>query len=152
MGESYESYGESSVRKFEGSQESAWDVIAPIIEKDRYGKMDALQIQEELVDAQKLIPDTEAGRQLRYSLDQLLRNLKQASSKDPSRRKELATQITAIRDQIRAMRIPLTQRILRLFDLRVDKILDKFMLMNAAPPSPSTGNKFLGKFSDVSAD
>ncbi|EDR05877.1 uncharacterized protein LACBIDRAFT_329339 [Laccaria bicolor S238N-H82] len=136
--------GGSTVRKFEDSQESAWDVIAPIIAGVEIGKMDALQIQEELVEARKLIPDTEVGRQLRYSLDQLLKSLKQASSKDPSQRKELDAQIAAIRDQIKRMRVPVTLRILRLLDLRVDKILDKFMFMNATTPSPSPGNNFLG--------
>ena len=144
--------GGSTVRKFEDSQKSAWDVIAPIIEGDRIGKMDALQIQEELVEAKKLIPDTEAGRQLRYSLDQLLKSLMQASSKDSSRPKELDAQIAAIRDQIRAMRIPVTQRILGLLDLGVDKILDKFMFMHATPLSPSRGNKLIGKFFNVFAD
>jgi hypothetical protein len=141
----------STVHKFEDSQESAWDVIAPIIEEDRIGKMDPLQIQEELVEAKKLIPYTEAGRQLQYSLDQLLKILERAASKDPSRRKELGAQIAAIRDQMRAMRVPVTQRILGLLDLGVDKILDKFTFMNATPPSPSRGNKLLGKFSNVFA-
>ena len=138
--------GGLTVRKFEDSHESAWDVITSIIAKDRYGKMDALQVQMELVEAKKLIPDTDAGRELRYSLDQLLKSLKQASSKEPSQREERNTQITAIRNQIRAMRIPVIQRILGLLDLGVDKIPDKFMFMNATPPSASRGNKLLGKF------
>ena len=142
--------GGSTVHKFKHSQKSAWDVIAPIIEQHRNGKMDALQIQEELVNEMKLIPDTEAGRQLRYSLDQLLTSLKRASSKDSSRRKELDAQIAAIRVQMRAMHIPVTQRILGLLDLGVDKILDKFMFMNATP-SGFRGNKLLGKFFNVSA-
>ena len=129
--------GGSTVRKFEDSQKSAWDVIAPIIEEGRHGKMDVHKIQEEL---EKLIPDTEAGRQLRYDLDQLLKGLKQASSKDSSRRKELEAEIAAIRDQIRAMRVPVTQRILGLLDLRVNKILDKFIFMNATAPSGKTPN------------
>ena len=142
--------GGSTVHKFEDSQKSAWDVIAPIIEKDRYGKMDALQIQEELVEAKKLIPDT---RLLHDSLDHLLKSLKQldALSKDSSRREDLDAQIASIRDQTRAMRVPAAQPILGLLDFGVDKILDKFMCMNATP-SPFRGNKFLGKFFNVSAD
>ena len=136
----------STVRKFEESQKSAWDVIAPIIEEDRIGKMDALQIQEELVEAKKLISDTEAGRQLQFSLDQLLKILKEASSKDPSRRKELDARIAATRDQIRAMRSPVIQRILRLLDLFVQKSLDKLLSMNVTPLSLNRGNKLLGKF------
>ena len=142
--------GGSIVRKFEDSKKSAWEVIDSIIKEQT--NMDALRIQEELVELEKVIPDTEAGQQLRYSLNQLLTSLKQASSKDSSRRKELDTQIAVIRKQIRAMRVPVTQRFLRLFDLRVDKILDKFMMMNATSPSLSTGNKLPGKFCNVSAD
>ena len=128
--------GGSTVHKFEDSPESAWDVIAPIIEKDRYGKMDALQIQEQLMEAKKLIPDT---RKLRRSLNQLLKSLKQASSKDSFRREDLDAQIASISDQMRAMPVPATQRIWELLDLGVDKILDKFTFMN-------------GKFFNVSAD
>jgi len=131
----------STVRKFEDSQESAWDVIAPIIE-ERIGKMDVLQIQEELVESKKLIPDTEAGRQLQFSLDQVLKILKEASSKDPSRRKELDDRIAATRDQIRAMRSPIIQRILRLLNLFVKKSREKLLSVNVTP----LGNKPLGEF------
>ena len=102
--------GGSTVCEFEDSQESAWDVIAPIIEKDRYKKMDALEIQKELVEAKKLLPETAAGRQMRYDLDQLLKTFEQASSEDSSRRKELDAKIAAIRDQMREMHVPVTQR------------------------------------------
>lgn len=138
-------YGGSTVAKFEDSQESAWGVIAPIIEKDRYGKMDALEIQQQLVIAKKLIPETEAGQQLRYSLDGLLKLFRQASSKDSSRRKELDDQIAAIRDFAKSVDVPVTQRILRLLDFVVDKVRDIFMpSMNVSLAlSPSRGNKLL---------
>ena len=106
-------------------------MIAPIIEEDRFGNMDALQIQKELVEAKKLMPDTEVGRQLRYSLDQLLKSLKEASSKDSSQRKQLDARVAWIYDTLRAIRVPATQRVLGLLDLGVDKILDKYMLMAA---------------------
>ena len=113
--------GGSTVRKFEDSQKSAWDVIALIIEKDRYGKMAALQIQEEMVEGRKVIPETEAGRQLRYSLDQLLKFLEQGSSKDSSRRKELDAKIATIREQMRVKRVPIIQRILKSLSRKQDK-------------------------------
>ena len=113
--------GGSTVRKFELSQKSAWDVIALIIEKDRYGKMAALQIQEEMVEGRKLIPETEAGRQLRYSLDQLLKFLEQGSSKDSSRRKELNAKIATIREQMRVNRVPIIHRILESLSRKQDK-------------------------------
>ena len=113
--------GGSIVHKFQDSQNSAWDVIAPIVEKGRYGKMDALQIQEEMVEGRKLIPETEAGRQLRYSLDQLLKFFEQASSKDSSRRRELDAKIAAIRKQMRVKRVPVTQRILESLGRKQDR-------------------------------
>ena len=139
----------STVRKFEDSQKSAWDVIALIIEEDRIGKMDALQIQEELVEAKKVIPNTEAGRQLGYSLDQLLKSLKEAYKKNPSRREELDAQIVATRAKIRTTRAPVnvTQRISKLLD-HVGEILDEFI----TPPSSSRSNKLSGRFFNVSAD
>ena len=140
--------GESSVRKFEGSQESAWDVIAPIIEKDRYGKMDALQIQEELVEAGKLIAGTEAGRNLRYSSDQLLKMSKQAStSQDSPRREELDAEIAAICGWAKAIRDPLIQRILRLLELFIAKVLDIFNTSTNVT-SPNTVLQ-VGKFFNV---
>ena len=118
--------GESTVHKFELSQKSAWDVIALIIEKDRHGKMAALQIQKEMVEGRKLIPETEAGRQLRYSLDELLKFFEQAlseqaSSKYPSRRKELDAKIAAIREQMGVKHVPFTQCILESLGRKQDK-------------------------------
>ena len=113
--------GGSTVHKFEDTQNSAWDVIAPIIEKVRSGKMDALQIQEEMVEGRKLIPETEAGGQLRYSREQFLKFFEQGSSKHPSRRKELDAKIAAIRGQMRVKRAPVTQRILKVKSRMTDR-------------------------------
>ena len=145
--------GGSTIHNFEESQESAWEVIAPIIEKDRDGKMKPLQIQEELVEAGKLIPETAAGLQMRYGLDGLIKMFKQGSSLDPSRRKEFDAQIAAIRVYAESVHVPVTQRILRLLDLAVDKVRDIFMpSMNVTPRSSSGGNKLSGKFFNASAD
>ena len=48
-------------------------VEAILDDKTSPHRTEVLQIQEELVGAKKLVPDTEAGQQLRYSLDQLLK-------------------------------------------------------------------------------
>ena len=116
----------STVCKFKDSQESAWEVISPIIKKDRYGKMDALQIQVELAEAGRLIPETEVvGRQL---LDKFLKTITQASS---SWGKELDAQISAIGDWARAIRGSVAVHILRLLDRFVYQVLDKSRSMNA---------------------
>jgi len=84
-------------------------------------RTEVLQIQEELVRAKKLIPDTEAGQHLQYSLNQLLKTLdnkkRTTTSLDPA-------QIASIRAQIKALQIPLSQRVSRFFDLGVERILN----------------------------
>ena len=132
--------GGSTLRKFEDSQKSAWDVIAPIIEKDRHGKIDALQIQEEMVEGRKLIPETEAGGQLRYSREQILKFFEQGSSKHPSRRKELDAKIAAIREQMRVKRVPVTQRFLESLGRKQDKESTKVKSRMPDQSDPDVGD------------
>jgi hypothetical protein len=67
----------SEVRSFQGDYESAWDVINLFLErasdeKRRRITTIGLKIQREMVDAHKIIPQTKAGKKLRYSLEELL--------------------------------------------------------------------------------
>ena len=110
-------------------------VEAILDDKNNLHRTEVLQIQEELVRAKKLVPDTDAGQQLRYSLDQLLKTLKsKEGSTDSSSIETLnPAQITHIRAQIKALHIPLSQRVLRFFDIGVDRILSGFSQKNPAP-------------------
>jgi len=79
---------------------------------------DALQIQHELVDLQQYIPETSAGKELRYTLQQLLKMQKDmAGGGDPEEEAELAAKQEKVRKQINDLKIPLPRRILLFFGL-----------------------------------
>jgi hypothetical protein len=122
----------STVLALEDSCQSAWMVVDLIIESN-YEKIGALQIQKELVDDRKLIPDTEAGRELRSGLKNLIKTLEETKvDKGPSssRRNEVNALIAVVRDQIKAMRVPFSLRILNFLDIANDKMLYIFSAEN----------------------
>lgn len=130
----------SKVFRFEDSSKSAWAMVNSIIELNR-SRAEVLQIQRELVDALKLIPDTEAGQKLRNDLDQVLIKLKEdrkAQKKDESKRMELDREIAQVREQMKVMKVPVSQRILGFLSLGIDKILDAVALSPPAPESSIT--------------
>ena len=127
----------SKVFKFEDSSKSAWTMVDSIVELNR-SRAEVLQIQRELVDARKLIPDTEAGQKLRNDLDQVLKKLKEdrkAQKKDEYKRLELDNEIALVREQMKFMKIPVSQRVLGFLSLGIDRILDAVAL---SPPAPES--------------
>lgn len=128
----------STVHRFDNSQKSAWGVV-DLIAKGEDVRAEVLQIQKELVDVRKFIPDTEAGRQLKVHLHDLQIRLTNASKENPSRREELQTQISNIRQEIRDMRIPITIRASALFTATIDALLERLSLIpwGVEPPSDS---------------
>jgi hypothetical protein len=62
------------VRRFEDSQQSAQSIVDVILDRVEHKNAvgEVLQIQRELVDLQRYIPETEAGNTLRYTLQQVL--------------------------------------------------------------------------------
>ena len=102
---------------------SAWEIINHILKNDR---VEFVRIQEELLELQKVIPDTDAGRTLRYTLEelrgQLLAEEKAANMGDEQlRRKELEEIRKRIRDnmdEIQKLQVPLSERIKRFFRSR----------------------------------
>jgi len=64
----------SLVRQFDDTQESAWGFIDAILRKIVRGRLFevALQIQTELAKDNKIIPETEAGKELRFTLKEVL--------------------------------------------------------------------------------
>lgn len=130
----------SKVFKFEDSSKSAWTIVDSIVELNR-SRAEVLQIQRELVDALKLIPDTEAGQKLRNDLDQVLKKLKEdrkAQKKDESKRLELDNEIAQVREQMKFMQVPVSQRVLGFLSQGIDKILDAVALSPTAPESSIT--------------
>lgn len=71
------------LRRFEDSQESGWQIIREILQyadtTDIYATND-LEIQRELVEMNKLVSDTTAGRTLRFKLKDLLESQRRAEA------------------------------------------------------------------------
>ncbi|KAH7914570.1 P-loop containing nucleoside triphosphate hydrolase protein [Hygrophoropsis aurantiaca] len=81
----------SSVERFLGTSESAWAVVDHVVREHQ--QLIALHIQKELVDLQKLLPETKAGDSLRKSLQEILETHQKTvkelqESKDPARAQE----------------------------------------------------------------
>ncbi|KAF5384899.1 hypothetical protein D9615_001485 [Tricholomella constricta] len=112
---------ESKMFRFHLEEHSAWNIVNHILNNEA---VDALLIQQELVEFQKIIPETKAGRALRATLIELLASqeevavkLKQSSDAQGDERlrqslEETQTKIQTIIKQIRQLKVPLTRRIL----------------------------------------
>jgi len=130
----------SRMERVEKSRESAWSIVNLILNRVEeempeggilHGAEDgdhdnALQIQGELVDLQRLIPETEAGKELRYTLQQLLEMQKKMAAEleageggdhAEARLKETKENIGKTVKQIKDLRVPLPRRILWFFHL-----------------------------------
>jgi len=115
----------SRVDRFKHSYESAWDIIAPIVEKDA---LDYIQIQRELVDLRKRLPDTDAGRALRGDLKEIFEEqmtLAQALQDSQDRAPELEAmynesveRMRSILAKIQQLRVPLGRRVATFFGFR----------------------------------
>ncbi|RDB17362.1 GTPase IMAP family member 4 [Hypsizygus marmoreus] len=115
----------STVLRFEDTQESAWAIVDHIIESSKKkNAVDAVQIQLEMVEVEKLLAETEAGRTLRYTLRELLEAQKQMAARmqkgggDGNMNEmveENENKIRSTLNQIRALNIPLSRRILSIF-------------------------------------
>jgi hypothetical protein len=137
-------FGGSRTLKFENTRNSAWNIINAILDKfeDRSREHapsrrkgdkkafdpDTLLIQTELVDLQRLIPETEAGKTLRYTLQELYEmQVKMGQKlKAQSGNAELMAQLEENRGQIRRtlskikdLKVPLSRRIVIFFGLKV---------------------------------
>ncbi|KAH6884301.1 hypothetical protein BKA70DRAFT_1166516, partial [Coprinopsis sp. MPI-PUGE-AT-0042] len=72
-----------------------------------------LQIQREIVDLRKSIPATQAGRELKYTLEEVLKLKKKAQvhGLDEKGKQELEVKKVILEKQIKALKMPLTERI-----------------------------------------
>jgi hypothetical protein len=119
----------SRVRRFLDTSESAWTIVYCIL--DALAKIEALKIQEELVNLQAIIPETDAGKTLRYTLQQLLEMQKQMAeelaaqaaggddAQVQAKLEEHQNQMRATLKQISDLKISISRRVLGFFGLRV---------------------------------
>jgi len=97
----------SHMARFTDTPESAWDIVELIIEKK---PIDALLIQEELVDLQRNLPETEAGKTLHSTLKELAQKLEEDQESD-----ETMKRLQAVHEQLRELKIPLSRRLVIFF-------------------------------------
>jgi hypothetical protein len=117
--------GSRTVR-FSRTTQSAWAVVDSIVDED---PINDVLIQQELVDLLKILPETEAGNTLRYTLHEMLDTYKKAArqlqqdvkeSNGEEGRQRLAEMEGRMRDtvaQIRQIQIPISRRIMKIMHL-----------------------------------
>ncbi|KAG0694749.1 P-loop containing nucleoside triphosphate hydrolase protein [Suillus ampliporus] len=116
----------SKVARFQDTYESAWRIVDLIDPRSRSSSLIPLYIQEEMVDYQKLIPETDAGHSLCVTLQELVaahkKTLAQLQNETHTQENEgLQLRLQEIEKQIRSsvvqikqleVRLPLGKRIL----------------------------------------
>jgi len=121
----------ANLRRFSGEGESGWDIIRYILQRVELLDVDAIEIQQELVEIDKVLPDTEAGRTLRYTLEELLatqRNAVAQLKNDDSnsivkeRIHESNQKIRQLMKQLGDLNVPAAQRVLGWLKKRIPGI------------------------------
>lgn len=120
----------SVVHQFRGDHDSAWKMVSQLLEAE--SKVTALHIQRELVELQKLIPDTDAGRFLRTTLEHVLemqkkrvQQLEGANAESAQLRAEYKAGEDEIRNVLQSLqylKVSLSRRIMIFFGLAVGSL------------------------------
>jgi hypothetical protein len=109
----------SRMARFTCTRESAWDIVNLIICRDAVDGH--ILIQRELVDLRITLPETQAGRTLRYTLEEsqreIARQLREENGAQGSedlrwRQEELSQQLHSTLHQIQELKVPFSKRIL----------------------------------------
>ena len=120
----------AKVMPFVDTTASAQAFIKPLVANARKQKLTDiyLQIQKEMVDKKKIIPETEAGKELRFTLKEVLEmqqrmaNMEKTLAADGDEHaqqqlQEAEEKIQLLLKQIKALRIPFSRKFRRLFGL-----------------------------------
>ncbi|KJA26249.1 hypothetical protein HYPSUDRAFT_133082 [Hypholoma sublateritium FD-334 SS-4] len=112
--------GKAQQRRFMNDEKTGRAIISEILDlymaRIRGGQL-TLQIQTELVNLQKIIPDTEAAKSLKHSLEDALKAQRQLAEDmktngDGGRYKEAQDQINKILGELRALKVSFPRRLL----------------------------------------
>jgi hypothetical protein len=116
----------STTARYSKEDDSASNIINTIIERNH--SLRYILIQRELVDLHKILPETQAGKAVRYSLEELITTIekevrqlrKGRRTADAEQRQTLAETEERLRQvlaQVDELRVPLGRRIRKLFGL-----------------------------------
>ena len=103
------------------SHESACQLVKTVLNRV-HGEERILLIQEELVELAKMLPGTEAGKELKYTLEEIMAHQKRALAGDNLTAEQIEAHrqtIAAIAPQIKQMtaKLSFSQRLLKFFGL-----------------------------------
>jgi len=129
----------SEVRRFEGNQESAWRIVSVFLQRasqrrKNLGEMISLQIQTEIAVKRRIIPETKAGKELRFTLQEFLEMQKMAVALEEEMAREGGSGVDAKLEetrqnldkrttQIQDLKVPLSRRIKRFIGLVVSRLM-----------------------------
>ena len=123
----------AGTHQFRRNWTSAWDIIDVVLERvETQTRPDyrSLLIQMELVDRHLIIPETEAGKELRFTLKQILEIQREAAHPDAlagdAAIEEAQEKIRKLQEQIKDLKISLPRRLRRLLHLLVSSLQEKF--------------------------
>jgi GTP-binding protein EngB required for normal cell division len=114
-------------QRFENTSGSAWDMVKTLLDaRNLAAETQILRIQEELVELEKIIPTTDAGKKLRYTLQEVLEMQTNSASQSGGRdhgakMTEKLRQIENLVAQIEDLKVPIWHRLKNIF-LRRDNI------------------------------
>ncbi|KAG6833277.1 hypothetical protein H0H87_009452 [Tephrocybe sp. NHM501043] len=106
--------------RFTGTSESGWKLLNLILNLGGKSNVDSVEIQQELVEIKKILPDTQAGQTLRYTLEELLESQRIAAAQlrndeDSAEVKMMMQEtekvIRATTKQISELSVPLANRL-----------------------------------------
>ncbi|KAG5651163.1 hypothetical protein H0H81_009655 [Sphagnurus paluster] len=110
----------SQLCRFTLDFDSGWHIVHKILQNSNSSDVDSLQIQTEIVDLEKIVPETAAGLNLRFTLEELLEAQRKAANQlmlDPgsSEMKDMIEEnrqrIANTLGQLKSMNIPLDRRL-----------------------------------------
>ena len=105
----------SVIMQVHADSSSAWKIVNRILENDR---VEFVRIQEELLELQKIIPETDAGRTLRFTLKELEKHLSAEGNTANTENGQLRQRLDEVRKQIQKLQVPLSERIKRFIGLK----------------------------------
>ena len=136
----------SGMHRFLGTHESAWSIIDVFLKKDQN---DTLLLQEEMVDLEKRLSETHAGKTLYSELQKLLADQKDIvrslqedaehqQNEDLARElreeyERIQDQLRRTFDQIQEIKIPLGRRILLIFSFKRSRAVSFVVSVIAIP-------------------
>jgi len=130
----------STVKRFMGNeksalQKSAWEIVSVFLQRasqrrEKLGQEISLQIQDEIAVKRRLIPETKAGKELRFTLQEFLEMQKMAVALEEEsargggtdvdgRLAETRNKMDKLTAQIQTLKVPLSRRFKRFLGLVV---------------------------------